>query len=101
MKSCASGETGRAGERADRRNTAFPKYRLPKGDAETQAIIFIKRQKKTLSTQAAEGNADSEMRVFFCADERKMLRSEKSSSRLFRRSRGERGNKKGLLREIF
>ena len=32
------------------------------------------RQKKTLSTQAAAGKADSEMRVFFCADERKMLR---------------------------
>ena len=52
------------------------------------------RQKKTLSTQAAAGKADSEMRVFFCADERKMLRSEKISSRLFRRSRGERSDKK-------
>lgn len=52
------------------------------------------RQKKTLSTQAAAGKADSEMRVFFCAVERKMLRSEKISSRLFRRSRGERSDKK-------
>lgn len=34
------------------------------------------------------------MRVFFCADEKKMLRSEKISSRLFRRSRGERSDKK-------
>lgn len=33
------------------------------------------------------------MRVFFCAVERKMLRSEKISSRLFRRSRGERSDK--------
>jgi hypothetical protein len=40
------------------------------------------------------GKADSKMRVFFCADERKMLRSEKISSRLFRRSRGERSDKK-------
>ncbi|WP_455225382.1 hypothetical protein [Gemmiger sp.] len=34
------------------------------------------------------------MRVFFCADERKMLRSEKSGSRLFRWSRGEHSEKK-------
>ena len=40
------------------------------------------------------GKADREMRVFFCAVERKMLRSEKISSRLFRRSRGERSDKK-------
>ena len=53
VKSCASGKTGRAGERADRRNTALPKCRRPKGDAETQAIIFIKRQKKTLNSPAA------------------------------------------------
>uniref|UniRef100_UPI003FF121ED hypothetical protein n=1 Tax=Gemmiger formicilis TaxID=745368 RepID=UPI003FF121ED len=45
--------------------------------------------------------ADSEMRVFFCRIERKMLRSEKISSRLFRQSRGERRGEKGLLREIF
>ena len=49
IKSCASGETGREGERAGRRNTAFPKCRLPKGDAEPQVIIFIKLQKKTLN----------------------------------------------------
>lgn len=48
-KSCASGETGREGERVDRRNTAFPKCRLPKGEAEPQVIIFIKMQKKTLN----------------------------------------------------
>ena len=48
-KSCASGETGREEERADRRNTAFPKCRLPKGDAEPQVIILIKMQKKTLN----------------------------------------------------
>ena len=34
------------GERADRRNTAFLKCKLPKGDAEPQGIIFIKMQKK-------------------------------------------------------
>jgi len=39
------------------------------------------------------------MRVFFCADERKMLRSEKISSRLFRRSRGERSDKKERAEE--
>lgn len=50
--------------------------------------------KKTLSTQAAAGKADSEMRVFFCAVERKMLRSEKISLRLFLRSRGECSDKK-------
>ena len=49
MKSCASGETDREGERGDRKNTAFPKCRLPKGDAEPQVIIFIKMQKKTLN----------------------------------------------------
>ena len=32
-----------------RRSTAFPKCRLPKGDAEPQVIIFIKMQKKTLN----------------------------------------------------
>lgn len=48
MKSCTSGETGREGERAGRRNTAFPKCRLPKGDAEPQVIIK-KMQKKTLN----------------------------------------------------
>ena len=53
MKSCTSGETGREGERADRRNTAFPKCRLPKGDAEPQVIIFIKTQKKTLNSPTA------------------------------------------------
>jgi hypothetical protein len=47
------------------------------------------------------------MRVFFCAVERKMLRSEKISLWLFRQSRGEHSDKKegrgekGLLREIF
>ena len=46
MKSCASGETDREGERGDRKNTAFPKCRLLKGDAEPQVIIFIKMQKK-------------------------------------------------------
>uniref|UniRef100_UPI0040250CE9 hypothetical protein n=1 Tax=Gemmiger formicilis TaxID=745368 RepID=UPI0040250CE9 len=39
--------------RADRRNTAFPKCRLPKGDAEPQVIIFIKMQKKTLNSTNA------------------------------------------------
>lgn len=53
MKSCASGETGREGERAGRRSTAFPKCRLPKGDAEPQVIIFIKMQKKTLNSPTA------------------------------------------------
>lgn len=48
-RSCASGETGREGERVGRRSTAFPKCRLPKGDAEPQVIIFIKMQKKTLN----------------------------------------------------
>ena len=46
IKSCASGETGREGERAGRRSTAFPKCRLPRGDAEPRVIIFIKMQKK-------------------------------------------------------
>ena len=32
---------------------SFPKCRLSKGNAETQAIIFIKRQKKTLNSPAA------------------------------------------------
>ena len=36
----------REGERVGRRNTAFPKCRLPKRDAEPQVIIFIKMQKK-------------------------------------------------------
>ena len=49
IKSCASGETGREGERAGRRSTAFPKCRLPRGDAEPRVIIFIKMQKKTLN----------------------------------------------------
>jgi len=39
------------------------------------------------------------MRVFFCAVERKMLRSEKISSQLFRRSRGERSDKKERAEE--
>lgn len=45
-------ETGREGERVGRRNTAFLKCRLPKGDAEPQVIIFIKAQKKTLNSPA-------------------------------------------------
>ena len=53
IKSCAPGETGREGERVGRRSTAFPKCRLPKGDAEPQVIIFIKMQKKTLNSPAA------------------------------------------------
>lgn len=53
IKSCASGETGREGERAGRRNTAFLKCRLPKGDAEPQVIIFIIMQKKILNSPAA------------------------------------------------
>lgn len=53
IKSCASGETGREGERGGRRNTAFLKCRLPKGDAEPQVIIFIKMQKKTLNSPTA------------------------------------------------
>lgn len=53
INSCASGEIGREGERAGRRSTAFPKCRLPKGDAEPQVIIFIKMQKKTLNSPTA------------------------------------------------
>ena len=52
-RSCASGETGREGERVGRRSTAFPKCRLPKGDAEPQVIIFIKMQKKTHNSPTA------------------------------------------------
>lgn len=57
-RSCASGETGREGERVGRRSTAFPKCRLPKGDAEPQVIIFIKMQKK-LSIDARGGTIES------------------------------------------
>ena len=46
-------ENRQEGERAGRGNTAFPKCRLPKGDAEPQVIIFIKMQKKTLNSPTA------------------------------------------------
>ena len=55
-KSCTSWETGREGERADRRNTAFPKCRLLKGDAEPQVII---KCRKKLSIDARGGTIES------------------------------------------
>ena len=55
-KSCASGETGREGERVGRRSTAFPKCRLPKGDAEPQVII---KCRKKLSIDARSRTIES------------------------------------------
>ena len=41
------------GERTGRRNTAFLKCRLSRGDAEPQVIICIKMQNKSLNSPTA------------------------------------------------